>query len=105
MKFKFLLISLSTILIISGCIKKSPRQQFFQQLAQNDEINIGLYGFYGEEVLIVVMDILGNIYYEKAVVIENNNTITIVNSQLSIGTYLIVGSTKQDLYKRKLIIK
>jgi hypothetical protein len=72
---------------------------------QEEDINVKLIGFSGEEVLIVVMDVLGNIYYEKAVVTLTNNQIVIINSELSSGTYIVVGSSKQELYKRKLVIK
>ena len=71
----------------------------------NDDFNLEILGFNGEEILIVVMDVIGNIYYEKAVLIENDNTIVVIDSKLSPGTYLVVGSNKQELYKKKLIIK
>ena len=70
-----------------------------------DEINIELIGFGGEEVLIIVMHILGNVYYEKAVMSVVNNQIIMIDSKLSVGTYIVIGSNRQELYKRKLVIK
>jgi hypothetical protein len=71
----------------------------------HQDINVELIGFNGEEVLIVVMDVMGAIYYEKAVLTKPHNTIVVMDSKLSPGSYIIVGTNKQELYKKKLIIK
>jgi hypothetical protein len=70
-----------------------------------DDVNVELIGFKGQEVLIIVMDALGKVYYEKVVLSAEDDTIIVINSNLDMGTYLIVGSEKQELYRRKLIVK
>ena len=71
----------------------------------NDNINVELRGFKGEEVLIVITNGSGQIFYEKAVISESNNTLIIIDSSLSRGIYLVIGSSKQELYKKKLIVE
>jgi hypothetical protein len=71
----------------------------------NEDVNVELIGFSGEEILIVVMDITGQVFYEKAVMSKQDNVLIVLDSKLSKGTYLVVGSTKQELYKKKLIIR
>ena len=70
-----------------------------------EDFNIELIGFKGQQVLIVVMDALGKIYYEKAVLSAEDGTIIVIDSKLDSGTYLIIGSEKQELYRKKLIVK
>jgi hypothetical protein len=71
----------------------------------NNDINISLIGFTGEEILIVVMNTLGQIFYEKAVITHDGDNIIVIDSDLPTGTYLVVGSEKQELYRKKLIIR
>lgn len=70
-----------------------------------DDVNVELTGFKGQEVLIVVMDALGKVYYEKAILSTEENVIIVIDSKLDSGTYLIIGSEKQELYRRKLIVR
>ncbi len=70
-----------------------------------DDINIELVGFKGEEILIIVMNNLQQIFFEKAVIVSEENTLVVINSKLPSGTYLVIGSERHELYRRKLIIK
>jgi hypothetical protein len=70
----------------------------------NQKINVELIGFKNEVILIVAVDPLGKIFYEKVVLSVDNNVIFVIDSKLEKGTYLIVGSSNQKLYRRKLII-
>ena len=70
----------------------------------NDDINVSINGFKGEKILLVLMDVHGNIHYERVVVSLKDNTVIIIESNLSAGTYIIVGSQRNELYRRKLII-
>jgi hypothetical protein len=72
---------------------------------EGDNVEVELTGFQGETVLIVVVDLLGQIFYEKAILSAENNIIFVIDSKLGTGTYLIVGSSKQELYRRKLVVK
>jgi hypothetical protein len=71
----------------------------------NEEVNVQLIGFKGEEVLIVIMNTMGQIFYEKVILSTEDNVIIIIDSKLDTGTYLIVGSERHELYRRKLIVK
>jgi hypothetical protein len=70
-----------------------------------EDINIELIGFSGDEILIIVMNNLQQIFFEKAVIVKEENMIVVLNSKLPAGTYLVIGSEKQELYRRTLIIK
>jgi hypothetical protein len=70
-----------------------------------EDFNIELTGFNGEEVLIVVMNSLQQIFFEKAVLVKNENIVIVMDSKLPAGTYLVIGSERQELYRRKLIIR
>jgi hypothetical protein len=70
-----------------------------------DDVSVKLEGFKGQEILIIVMDALGKIYYEKAILSSKDNVIIVIDSNLSSGTYLIVGSEKHELYRRKLVVR
>jgi hypothetical protein len=74
-------------------------------LHDDQEINISLNGIIGDEILIVVVDILGKVYYEKAFITKVNSQIIILDSNLPRGTYMIVGSNRQELYKKTITIK
>lgn len=71
----------------------------------DDDFNVELVGFRNEVILIVVVDPLGHIFYEKAILSVENNIIFVIDSKLTVGTYLIVGSNKHELYRRKLVVK
>lgn len=71
----------------------------------DEDVSLELIGFKGEEVLIIVMNTLGEIFYEKAILSSEDNTIIVIDSKLSRGAYIIVGSEKQELYRRTLIVK
>lgn len=71
----------------------------------SEDVSIELTGFRGEEILIVVMNTLQQIFFEKAVVVKDENIVIVMDSKLPAGTYLVIGSEKQELYRRKLIIK
>jgi len=70
----------------------------------NNDINLSIKGFKGKEVLLVLLDVHGRIYFEKVVLSLNDNTIIVIESDLPAGTYMVVGSEKNELYRRKLVI-
>lgn len=72
---------------------------------KNNNINVALNGFDGQEVLLVVVDVMGKIFYEKAIVVTEEQTIAIINSKLPTGLYTVIGSNRQELYQKQLIIK
>jgi hypothetical protein len=73
--------------------------------ASTSMLNVELIGFNGEEVLLVIIDVLGKVYYEKAVYTENDNKVTIYDSVLPVGNYLVIGTSKMKLHHKKLTIK
>ena len=70
----------------------------------NQNVNVELVGFKNEIILIVVVDPTGKTFNEKAVLSIEDNVIFVIDSKLENGTYLIIGSTRQELYRRKLIV-
>jgi hypothetical protein len=74
-------------------------------LVTEEQLNIELIGFSGEEVLIVVIDVMGQVFYERIVMSHNNNSIIIISKSIPSGPYLVIGSSKKELYKKKLIVQ
>ncbi len=59
------------------------------------------------EVLVVINDILGNQLYSKVIITDvNGSTVTAIDrlNKLAPGTYIIIATSKNKLYKKKLII-
>lgn len=69
-----------------------------------EDINISMRGFKGQEILLVLLDVHGNIHFEKVILSLKDDTIIVIESDLPAGTYIIVGSQRNELYRRKLII-
>jgi len=61
----------------------------------------------GEEVLVVVLDLLGKEHYSKIIILEDSiHTIAMdPSNKLASGVYLIVASSSNKLYKKKLVIR
>lgn len=74
-------------------------------IPSGEDINIELIGFKGDEILVIIMNSLQQIFFEKAVVVSEENMIVVLNSNLPVGTYLIIGSERQELYRKTLIVK
>jgi hypothetical protein len=70
----------------------------------NQDVSVELVGFKNEIILIIVVDPTGKTFYEKAILSIEDNVIFVIDSKLENGTYLIIGSTRQELYRRKLIV-
>ncbi|PCH93715.1 MAG: hypothetical protein COB85_06530 [Bacteroidetes bacterium] len=68
---------------------------------------VNIKGKKNAEVLVVVRDILGKEHYSKIIVLENNgHTLAIDPSEkLSAGVYLIVASSNNKLYNKKLVVR
>lgn len=64
-------------------------------------------GFGDEEVLVVLRDITGREYYSKMIILTVNHQIIAFDpeQQIPAGTYLVVASSKDELYTKKLIVK
>ncbi|GAB4282711.1 MAG: hypothetical protein Kow0068_07430 [Marinilabiliales bacterium] len=75
----------------------------------SDNVYVDLSGFeVDKEVLVVVYNVLGEEQYSKVIFTSyNDNTVAAIDpyKRLSKGTYLIIGSSDDKVYKRKLIIQ
>ena len=75
--------------------------------SNNSEVFIELKGFNNvEEVSLVVLDVYGKIIYSQFVLTEGTRTIiesSKLNS-LNSGTYIVVGISNDEIYRKKLII-
>jgi hypothetical protein len=61
----------------------------------------------GQEVLLVIRNILGQEYYSKGFIIENGSFVQAINltDKLSPGVYMIVASSDDRIHEKKIIIK
>jgi len=75
----------------------------------DDEIYVNFEGLKpGREILVVVKDVLGNMLYSKVVFSDNQgNALEAVDpyNRLTPGIYLIIGTTKDEIYSKKFIIR
>jgi len=85
-----------------------------------NEYNIGIYpnpsdgSFYidikgnkDEEVLVVVQDVLGKEYYSKVIILDEGGSILAMDpsEKLRPGVYMITATSKNSIYKRKIVIQ
>ncbi|PCI28630.1 hypothetical protein COB55_03700 [Candidatus Wolfebacteria bacterium] len=74
---------------------------------KENEIYLDIKGEKDSEVLVVVLDLLGNTRYSKIVILENGEFTLAIDpyDRLSSGLYLIVASSNDKLVNKKLIIE
>lgn len=73
----------------------------------NGEFNVSLKTNRGEEVVIVLRDLLGNQFYSKAIVASDTNEIIVVepSSKIPAGMYMVVATSRNSIFREKVIIK
>jgi len=71
------------------------------------KMNVTIRGGHGKEVLVVVQDLLGRTHYSKVIFPDNSEYQLAVDpsDKLDPGVYLIVGSSDNRLYKKKVVIQ
>lgn len=71
------------------------------------KMNVILKGNKGNEVLIVVVDLLGRTHYSKIILLKNDEYKFAIDpsEKLNPGVYMVVGSSNDILYKKKIVIK
>lgn len=64
-------------------------------------------GFGDEEVLVVLRDMYGRDFYSKMIILTDNNQIIAFDPEQLIptGSYLVIASSKHELYRQKLIVR
>ncbi|MFC2176148.1 T9SS type A sorting domain-containing protein [Bacteroidota bacterium] len=74
-------------------------------VAEGVQINIGKVE--AQEILVIVYDMTGRESYSKVILNKGQGPITAIDPyhNLSPGIYLVIGSTKEELFNRKLIIE
>ena len=70
-------------------------------------INMKLTGLQNQEILVVVRDIQGKEYYSKVTIITENNQLIAIDPEqrLAAGTYIVIASSNNKVYSKKLIVK
>ncbi len=74
---------------------------------RSDRIQIDIGQVEGSEILVIVYDIMGRQSYSKVILNEGSGPITAVDpyNNLAPGMYIVVGSSKDELFNEKLVIK
>lgn len=70
-------------------------------------VNMHITGPENQQVLVVIRDLAGKEYYSKVIVTAGNDVLTAIDPEqkLAAGTYIVIASSNNKLYSRKLIIK
>ena len=80
--------------------------ELFPNPSDGNHFFVGVNGFEGEDVLIVLRDINGREIYSKLKMANDNNLQPIdLDNRLATGTYLIIASSDQSLVSKKLLVK
>lgn len=72
-----------------------------------DRIQIDLGDYNGEEVLVIVYDMMGRESYSKVILNRGPGPITAIDPyhNLTPGMYIVIGSSKDELFNEKLVIR
>ena len=72
-----------------------------------DGIQIDLGDFLGSEVLVIVLDMMGREAYSKVILNNGSGPVTAIDphNNLTPGMYIVIGSSKDELFNEKLVIK
>jgi hypothetical protein len=71
------------------------------------EINININDIEQKEVLVVIRDITGKECFSKVIITQENQQLIAIDSEhkLTAGTYIIMASSNNKLYSKKIIVK
>ena len=80
---------------------------FPNPVGQEDNVNLLLSGFEGEEVLVVLRDISGREFYSKVEVIESGQALKVmpITHDIPAGVYLVIASSNDSIYSKRLVIE
>jgi len=75
--------------------------------SRSDKLCVDIIGNNSREVLIVVVDLLGKEHYSKVCILEDGkHTLAIdLRHRLEPGVYLVIGSSNNSLYRKKIVIQ
>ena len=75
--------------------------------SRSDKLCIDIIGEKSREVLIVVVDLLGREYYSKVCVLEGGKYTLAVDpyNKLAPGVYMIIATSMNSLYRKKVVIQ
>lgn len=73
----------------------------------HDRVQIDLADVESKEVLVIVLDMMGREAYSKVVLNNGSGPVTAIDphSNLTPGMYIVIGSTQDELFNEKLVIK
>ena len=98
---------LSKQITSNGCSSDISISVYPNPALPSSGLNVGVVGAKGEEVLIVVTDMLGREFYSKVTVIEDNQQTIAIDptDQLAAGVYTIIATSNDNIQKKKLVVQ
>ncbi len=72
-----------------------------------DAVHIDMEDMQGEQVLVIVLDMMGREAYSKVILNTGNGPVTAIDphNNLTPGMYIVIGSSNDELFNEKLVIK
>ncbi|MBI3500814.1 MAG: T9SS type A sorting domain-containing protein [Bacteroidetes bacterium] len=69
--------------------------------------NVSVRANAGDEILIVVRDVLGKEFYSKVVILSNDKEVVAIDpdGKLASGVYIVVASSNDTIYEKKIVIQ
>jgi hypothetical protein len=80
---------------------------FPNPVSQNEAINIEFTTLENKEILVLIRDVSGKEYFSKVIVSSSKNQLTAIDleNKLAAGVYIVIASSNNKLYSKKLIVK
>ena len=75
--------------------------------AKDESFHVNLSGKQGDKVIVVVRDMLGREYYSKVILLSSDQSVIAVDTEgkLASGVYLVVATSNDNIYEKKIVIK
>lgn len=97
--------SFSSQMTVNGCGTKNEMGVYPNPSLGS--FNVAITGSKDEEVVIVVVDMLGQEFYSKVTVLSSDQEVIAVDpaNRLAAGVYTVIATSKNDIIKKKIVIQ
>ncbi|MFH1321026.1 MAG: T9SS type A sorting domain-containing protein [Bacteroidota bacterium] len=77
----------------------TPGEKFYAAISDS--------GFTGDQVLVVILDILGIEHYSKVFVLEDDEHLLAIDpaGKLTTGVYMVIATSNNGIYRRKIVVR
>jgi hypothetical protein len=97
----------SPVVTIDRSSQKDLNFDVFPNPNDGENVSLSMQAPGGEEVLVVVYDAAGREAYSKVLITEEAETVYVIDParKLSPGIYMVTASSRQSIYRKKMVVK